>query len=368
MISLSAISQQEATAIFKQSQKQVVQTLMQRTDYTNMFVNYYPYTLMMYYLSKEIHYTRMQQYSWNAITEEWIMLSDMILEYDGDLPTTITQTMTVNEQEITMVYSFTHTGTQVTGLVMSWDAMGYMMEYIRETYTFSGDQWVHLLAEANQIVNWVNEYQYDVTEVIEQNWDNEYWMDEYRETWQWSGDVPSHYMSEYFDGDNWYNEEQSSFTYSGDILTEEFGQFWDGSVWVNDYLVNYEWNGTMPSRHTEMEWDGIEWVNDQLVTYYEEDGELSSVISQDWNGDREWVNSGKYVYSYGVANDENDIPPVTTAVNVYPNPFNPVTNIQYTVSSDSNVRIDIYNVRGQKVETLVDEHKSALRDLRSQVD
>jgi hypothetical protein len=39
----------------------------------------------------------------------------------------------------------------------------------------------------------------------------------------------------------------------------------------------------------------------------------------------------------------------------YPNPFNPVTNIQFTVLRTANVKLDVYNIVGQKVRTLVDE-------------
>jgi len=38
----------------------------------------------------------------------------------------------------------------------------------------------------------------------------------------------------------------------------------------------------------------------------------------------------------------------------YPNPFNPVTNINYSVKNAGNVKIDIYNILGQHVYTLVD--------------
>ena len=38
----------------------------------------------------------------------------------------------------------------------------------------------------------------------------------------------------------------------------------------------------------------------------------------------------------------------------YPNPFNPVTTINYSVENADNVKIDIYNVLGQHVYTLVD--------------
>jgi len=42
-----------------------------------------------------------------------------------------------------------------------------------------------------------------------------------------------------------------------------------------------------------------------------------------------------------------------------PNPFNPATTIAFTVPVDGNVRVDVYNVAGQKIDTLVDDIMSA---------
>jgi hypothetical protein len=39
----------------------------------------------------------------------------------------------------------------------------------------------------------------------------------------------------------------------------------------------------------------------------------------------------------------------------YPNPFNPVTNIGFTVAHTAQVRLDVYNIVGQKVKTLLDQ-------------
>jgi len=45
----------------------------------------------------------------------------------------------------------------------------------------------------------------------------------------------------------------------------------------------------------------------------------------------------------------------------YPNPFNPETTITYDLAADSEVRLEIYNVMGQVVRTLVSDHQSAGR-------
>ena len=54
--------------------------------------------------------------------------------------------------------------------------------------------------------------------------------------------------------------------------------------------------------------------------------------------------------------DGMGIPDVFALHNNYPNPFNPVTNITYDIPEVAEVRLDIYNVAGQKVRTLTQGH------------
>ncbi|MBN1479392.1 T9SS type A sorting domain-containing protein [candidate division KSB1 bacterium] len=43
---------------------------------------------------------------------------------------------------------------------------------------------------------------------------------------------------------------------------------------------------------------------------------------------------------------------------IYPNPFNPATTLAYTVAQQANVSLAIYDGRGRKIKTLVEETKS----------
>ncbi len=43
----------------------------------------------------------------------------------------------------------------------------------------------------------------------------------------------------------------------------------------------------------------------------------------------------------------------------YPNPFNPSTILSYSLKSDQNVKLTVYNLVGQSVEVLVDEYQTA---------
>jgi hypothetical protein len=51
---------------------------------------------------------------------------------------------------------------------------------------------------------------------------------------------------------------------------------------------------------------------------------------------------------------EEALPTATRLYNNYPNPFNAVTTITYDLPAANSVRLEIYNLMGQKVETLVD--------------
>ncbi|MCF7920864.1 MAG: T9SS type A sorting domain-containing protein [Candidatus Cloacimonetes bacterium] len=52
-------------------------------------------------------------------------------------------------------------------------------------------------------------------------------------------------------------------------------------------------------------------------------------------------------------------PALTVLEGNYPNPFNPTTSITYAIAEDEDVNIQIFNVKGQLVTTLVNEHQAA---------
>ncbi|HSD64567.1 MAG TPA: T9SS type A sorting domain-containing protein, partial [Ignavibacteriaceae bacterium] len=78
------------------------------------------------------------------------------------------------------------------------------------------------------------------------------------------------------------------------------------------------------------------------------------------------VKSGGYTYrlkqvdlsgasSYSKEVEVSVVAPVEFALQQnYPNPFNPTTLIQYSIPADQHVALNVYNLLGQKVMTLVD--------------
>ena len=71
-------------------------------------------------------------------------------------------------------------------------------------------------------------------------------------------------------------------------------------------------------------------------------------------GNFDWFNFEDLITSV----EETDMPSSFALKQNFPNPFNPETTIGYRISADSDVSLEIYDTLGQKVRTLVQEHKS----------
>jgi uncharacterized delta-60 repeat protein len=72
----------------------------------------------------------------------------------------------------------------------------------------------------------------------------------------------------------------------------------------------------------------------------------------------EWLNSGAEFKSSRKLNTENN-PEVCTLEDSFPNPFDPATNIRFTLSRSSEIRLTIYDVRGCEITALVDGWRDA---------
>ena len=75
-------------------------------------------------------------------------------------------------------------------------------------------------------------------------------------------------------------------------------------------------------------------------------------------------------FSYTIPTGGDDPVPPTEAVvwglhGNHPNPFNPVTTVEFGLKESGNVKIYIYNAKGQKVKTLVDKYYSVDAELGS---
>jgi len=73
------------------------------------------------------------------------------------------------------------------------------------------------------------------------------------------------------------------------------------------------------------------------------------------------VNIVEEIVPQGTAgvNDESETPKEFSLAQNYPNPFNPITTFRYSIPTESKVIINVYDMLGNEIETLINEEKSA---------
>jgi hypothetical protein len=102
-------------------------------------------------------------------------------------------------------------------------------------------------------------------------------------------------------------------------------------------------------------------VNDSPSGVQESDfwlPEYSESSYIDWDDDYLYLFSTDHIsiYSYTLtANNDQVVLHNSFSLSNYPNPFNPSTTISFYVPSRGFVKLDIYNIRGQKVKSLANE-------------
>jgi hypothetical protein len=60
-----------------------------------------------------------------------------------------------------------------------------------------------------------------------------------------------------------------------------------------------------------------------------------------------------------VENENNSLPLEMELEQNYPNPFNPETKIKYTLNKSSIVKLNVYDVLGNRISTILNEFKNA---------
>ncbi|MGE5498483.1 MAG: T9SS type A sorting domain-containing protein [Syntrophothermus sp.] len=111
-------------------------------------------------------------------------------------------------------------------------------------------------------------------------------------------------------------------------------------------------------------------IGENTLKVYDVDKEMfiSSIGLGDIREPFQPVVDSPYVYIHqitrqktevGVEHDADNKTPLKFSLSAYPNPFNPVSTICYTIPSQALVELKVYDMLGREVSSLVNEQKSA---------
>jgi flagellar hook assembly protein FlgD len=102
-------------------------------------------------------------------------------------------------------------------------------------------------------------------------------------------------------------------------------------------------------------------VNRGIASYELTDGRGGKMFhAKEMKGEGSFkiTNSGLSKFSVSLIGD-GQLPAEYALSQNYPNPFNPTTNVKYALPVQSKVTMEVYNVLGQRVRTLVNDDQAA---------
>jgi hypothetical protein len=241
------------------------------------------------------------------------------------------------------LYFYNSSGLIYKVLASEWDGSGFM-DFSENTYTYDEfgnnteivirlkiPDWVNYLRTVNVFTDGLK------TESIVYGWNNDLntwdygqkYIYEYTES-QLNEDISYRWSGEY-----WYNWSKNLYFYNTEnSLSEKIYFLWNqsDSVWVNSTKYRY--------------------------TYDEEGNEIQNIVYE--FSDPDWIYSTKTVNEFEEINNiENEILTKNTILfQNYPNPFNPTTDIKFSLKQSGNVKLSIFNSRGELVKILYEGRKN----------
>ena len=227
-------------------------------------------------------------------------------------------------------------------------------------------------------INWVNNFKFsyshnsagNITERIHQNWEDGAWVNDRRDLYVYNDEEQfTAFIIENWIQGEWTNFIQQNYTFDGaGNLIDCTTQHWNGDEWENSTRSQWTFDGAMYyTELIEQFWEGGSWVNNwRSLPEWDSNGNAIDIIVQNWVAG-EWRNWSRCISNYETFTGIETEASITRDFELkqnYPNPFNPSTVIAFELKIRSEVLLEIYDVAGRRIRTLIDrEPKTATRQL-----
>ena len=159
------------------------------------------------------------------------------------------------------------------------------------------------------------------------------------------------------DGTNTDTKIKANYITAVEALTAEF----EGNPTSGSQPLEVQFTDMSLINPTNWEWDfdnndSVDSYEQNPVHLFSEEGfyTVSLTVSDGMNNDTE-IKEG-YIAVIAVNTDDSFVFSETQLLDNYPNPFNPSTTIEFSIQNDSEVELTIYNIKGQQVKVVANNH------------
>lgn len=328
--------------------------------------------------TREIFLSEQYYYEW--VGNDWRRVYKILLYYDleGNLSGLVGYYWESNNWFLDMqqMLQYDSDNNPIEVLTQIWFA-GAWHNYRLELVTYDeNDNMTEVLVQNWESNNWENNMFYQLsyndenlrTELYLQIWFNEQWENETLELSEYDGNnnliqvLVQNWVEE-----NWVDDHRFTFSFDAEnnmIVSLEETFF--NEAWNNVELINneYDENNNHTLSTTEYWYLDSWYYLEQSQFSYDENNDIIEQVDLIWNN--EWVNFARYVYIYEDVSVDNNavISGDDPELLIYPNPYSLTNsgnriNFMITAENIENAKINIYNLKGQKVTSLPIENRQS---------
>ncbi len=275
-------------------------------------------------------------------------------------------------------YEWTYDGNnnKTSAIYYSWSHSAWENDF-KTTYTYDTNN--NMLSKNEFVWNnstnqWENYYLYLFTfdsngnETYEnrKKWDSgtANWVNDSRAnlTYNSKGKILTRLIEDW-EGSNWHGAYQDEYTYdiNNHMLTTTYYDNWNGNGWDNGDRYSFVYNTDgLCKKGTYETWFTNHWVSDDGFFYIPEFPRADSSYLQFFSPCINGYEYNVYYRTITDVNEDNNPKPNSFSLSQnYPNPFNPSTIIKYQIPNSGYVSLNIYDVLGEEVASLVDKNQPA---------